>query len=111
MTLDNERVAITSATKALVVGLGRSGFAAVRLLHKLGAGVAATDSAPRVKISGEVLSWLEENRISLQCGTLAGDLLEGINLIVVSPGVPLQQQFFAAAREQGIRVIGELALA
>ncbi|MBU0482476.1 MAG: UDP-N-acetylmuramoyl-L-alanine--D-glutamate ligase, partial [Proteobacteria bacterium] len=47
----------------------------------------------------------------LQCGTLAGDLLEGINLIVVSPGVPLQQQFFAAAREQGIRVIGELALA
>jgi UDP-N-acetylmuramoylalanine--D-glutamate ligase len=102
---------IGAETRALVVGLGRSGVAAVKLLKKLGAEVAATDSAPIGKIAQDFRAWLKGHEVVLECGTPGAELLGSVNLIVVSPGVPLDLPFLIAARERGVAVIGEMALA
>jgi UDP-N-acetylmuramoylalanine--D-glutamate ligase len=82
---------------ALVVGLGKSGIAAAALLRARGASVIGADDA-QVKFDGEVRK-------------VAPESLAGIDLVVLSPGVPLSQPIFAEARKRGIEVIGEVELA
>lgn len=98
-------------TKALVVGLGRSGIAAVKLLKKMGVAVAATDSGPLGKIDAEFLAWARQHEVELEGGTHSDALFGSVDLIVVSPGVPLDLPALVAARERGVKIIGEMALA
>ncbi|MEN8135970.1 MAG: UDP-N-acetylmuramoyl-L-alanine--D-glutamate ligase [Thermodesulfobacteriota bacterium] len=102
---------IGPATKALVVGLGRSGIAAVKLLHKLGAEVRATDSAAIDKLDKQFLDWASRHDVTVECGARSDKLLDNVDLIVVSPGVPLDLPLLVTARERGVAVIGEMALA
>ena len=91
--------------KVIVVGLGKSGIAATHLCARLGASVVATDSAPADKLSPEFANLPAE----LVVGGHEGVAFDKADLIVVSPGVPT----FTALREaeqQGVPVIGELAL-
>jgi UDP-N-acetylmuramoylalanine--D-glutamate ligase len=91
--------------KVIVVGLGKSGIAATHLCARLGATVVATDSAPAEKLSPELADLPAE----LVVGGHDGVAFDKADLIVVSPGVPT----FPALREaeqQGVPVIGELAL-
>jgi UDP-N-acetylmuramoylalanine--D-glutamate ligase len=95
-----------SGKKVIVVGLGKSGIAATRLCVRLGATVVATDSAPLEKLAPEVASLPAQ----VVAGGHEGVAFGQADLIVVSPGVPV----FDALREaeqQGVAVIGELALA
>ena len=82
---------------ALVVGLGKSGAAAARLLRSRGALVIAADD-DEVAFEGELRRVLP-------------DSLRGIDLVVVSPGVPLSLALFAEARARKLEVIGEVELA
>lgn len=86
-----------SRRNALVVGLGKSGDAAVHLLRSRGAQVVGADDKDIV-FDGEVRRVVPES-------------LRGIDLVVVSPGVPLALPIFAEARSRGIEVIGEIELA
>ena len=92
-----------------VVGLARSGVAAARLIRRLGGRVLASDSGARESLSPEVLQ-LE----ALGCALFAGGHPEaafaGAELVVVSPGVPLELPALEAARARGVPVIGELEL-
>ncbi len=82
---------------ALVVGLGKSGAAAARLLRSRGAQAIAADD-------GDVAFEGELRRV-------VPDSLRGIDLVVVSPGVPLSLALFAEARARALEVIGEVELA
>ena len=87
--------------KVVVVGMARSGVAAVELLREKGASVRAADQNPAL------------------AGVVAGVIVEPqteaafayADLIVLSPGVPADLAIFEEARRRGVRVIGDLELA
>ncbi len=85
---------------ALVVGLGKSGVAAARLLAARGARVIAADDKD-VPLPERVA---ERRRVT-------PDALRGIDLLVASPGVPLSLPIFAEAKARRIELVGEVELA
>ena len=97
--------------KALVVGLGKSGVAACRLLAMHGARVSATD-AKQVAALAPALAQLEGVKLEkLFFGSIADEAFADRDLIVLSPGVPLATPALAAALARGVEVIGEVELA
>ncbi len=92
---------------AAVFGLAKSGKATVRALLERGVRVVATDSA-----AAEALGTLPTGEgLSLVLGGHPASLLEGVDLCVVSPGVPMSIPALDAARASGIPVIAEVELA
>lgn len=49
--------------------------------------------------------------VRAETGGYQPSILEGVDMVVVSPGVPLKQPFFDAVRAEGIELLGELELA
>jgi UDP-N-acetylmuramoylalanine--D-glutamate ligase len=96
--------------RILVVGLARTGLAAVRFLHRRGAMARATDSAGADRL-GAAVGQLEALGIELELGGHRLESFLSAELIVVSPGVPLDIAPLAAARARGIPVMGETELA
>lgn len=92
--------------RVVVVGLGKSGKAAVELLQSRGAEVVGTDSAPESSFSNTLTSL----RCRLVLGGHEGVDFNDADLIVVSPGVPNFPQL-REAEEHGAEVIGETELA
>ncbi len=106
-------ISLNAGMKAVVVGLGKSGLAAVRYLHQQGLEVAVSEYRETIPE--------EEQAVLMQCGIDLGTELEtgghtaaffaNADLIVPSPGVPADLPVLVAARNRGILVLGELALA
>lgn len=94
--------------KVLVFGLGRSGVGAANLLSRYGAEVGITDKKPREEL-GEFIAGLSFPAKLYLGGYPQG--LNGTDLIVVSPGVPLDIEPLLRSREKGIKIIGEIELA
>ena len=91
----------------LVVGAARSGIAAAELLARRGAMVTLTD----LRTAIDSLDALRAAGVALELGGHQVDTFTAADLIVVSPGVPLEQPAIEAARGGGIEIIGELELA
>jgi UDP-N-acetylmuramoylalanine--D-glutamate ligase len=87
--------------KVVVVGMARSGVAAVELLREKGASVRAVDQNPAM--AGVVAG------VKVEPQTEAS--FRDAELIVLSPGVPADLAIFDEARRRGVRVIGDLELA
>jgi UDP-N-acetylmuramoylalanine--D-glutamate ligase len=91
----------------VVIGAARSGVAAAELLVRRGARVTLTDlkthidSADRLRAAG----------VSLELGAPEARALDTAELVVISPGVPLELPAILAATERGVPVVGELELA
>ncbi len=96
--------------KVLVVGMARSGVAAAQLLRAFGADVTVNDSKAEAEL-GAQLKPLEGLQITRRFGCGAMELLEGMDCLVISPGIPDTAPFVVRAKEMGIYVIGELELA
>lgn len=96
--------------RVLVVGMARSGIAAAQLLVKAGAQVMINDNKTKEEL-GEVLQPLEQLPVTWALGRPAGELLEGIDVLVISPGIPDTAGFVVRARELGVHVTGELEMA
>ncbi len=101
---------VMASKKVVVVGLGRSGKAAVQTLNALGATVTVQDSSPIDKIDPKFIKYLERESVEMCLGE---DLLpdEKFDIMVLSPGVSPDLPFIAEARNKGVEVIGELELA
>lgn len=96
--------------KVLIIGAARSGIAAARFLVERGATVALNDRKPLDQWSPEALA-LKESGVGLLPGEPPGWLLDQIELVVVSPGVPSTIVPIRYAERAGAEVIGEVELA
>lgn len=92
----------------LVVGLGKSGLAAIGLLVEEGASPHGTDAKPLTEVAGAgpVLE-----RLGVPFVPFTPESFRSVSLVVLSPGVPYDLPEVLAAREAGVRVIGEVELA
>ena len=106
-TEDGERIA---GKHFLVVGLGISGLAATRFLRARGAAATVTDRRKAEEI-GDAVREVREMGAATALGGHDTALLNGIDAVVLSPGVPHTIPFLETARERGIEVIGEIELA
>jgi UDP-N-acetylmuramoylalanine--D-glutamate ligase len=95
--------------RVLVIGAGRTGVAVTRFLLDRGAWVRLADRAP-----GDPA----EKRLSLAAGGWEwrpgeeGEaLLDGVDWVVPSPGVPRESPLLLAARQRGLDVLSEIELA
>jgi len=102
MELSNQRV--------LVVGLGKSGVASALFLKSRGARVTVSDSKPAAELRDEILLLLDQG-ITVETGGHGERTFQGQDLIVVSPGIPLDAPPLLQARSLGVTVIGEIELA
>ena len=100
-------LATLAGRRAAVVGLAKSGIAAARLLAAAGAQVRGTDAKPVASLPADALA-LQRDGVQLVDGPAAFD---GVDLVVVSPGVPVDGEQLAPARARVVPVIGELELA
>lgn len=89
--------------RVMVVGMARSGVAAVQLLGEQGAEVTAVDQNPVKQPRLESLG--------VEVHPQTGASVTGLDLLVLSPGVPADIELAQAARAAGIPVIGDLELA
>ena len=96
--------------KTLIIGAARSGIAAAKFLLNQGATVALNDRKPLDQWSPEALA-LKELGVGLLPGDPPGWLLDQIELVVVSPGVPANIIPIRYAERAGAEVIGEVELA
>ena len=96
--------------KVLVVGLGKSGLAAALFLRRRGAQVTVSDIRSAEALAKDIPALLEEG-INVEAGGHGLLTFRRQDLIVVSPGVPLDTPELAQVRAFGLPVIGELELA
>jgi UDP-N-acetylmuramoylalanine--D-glutamate ligase len=96
--------------KVLVVGLGKSGLAAALFLRRRGAQVTVSDVRSAEALAKDIPSLLEEG-INVEAGGHGFLTFRRQDLIVVSPGVPLDTPELAQVRSFGLPIIGELELA
>jgi UDP-N-acetylmuramoylalanine--D-glutamate ligase len=95
-------------TRALVVGMKKSGMASAELLARQGATVRATDLKSLDDL-GEARALLE--RLAIPFARQTPEVFEGCDAIVLSPDVPADLAPLEEARRRGVRVIGEVELA
>ena len=93
-----------------VIGMGKSGIAAARLLVMVGAKVTVVDEQES-DVLGQAMATLEHENIPFITGRQWKKVLYDADWIVLSPGVPADHVALMTAREQGIPIIGEMELA
>ncbi len=96
--------------KALVIGAARSGIASARFLVQRGATVALNDQKQLAEWAPAALA-LKTEGVGLIEGEPPSWLLDQIDLVVVSPGVPTKAIPIRYADRRGAEVIGEVELA
>ena len=96
--------------RVLVVGMARSGVAAAQLLVKAGAKVVVNDNKTKEQL-GDAVAPLESLPVEWALGRPAGELLDGIDALVISPGIPDTAGFVVEAKKRGLYVTGELEMA
>ncbi len=96
--------------RVLVVGLGKSGVASALFLKAHGARVTVSDTKSGDELRNEIPVLLDHG-ITVETGGHGERTFRGQDLIVVSPGVPVDAPLLVQARSLGEAVIGEIELA
>ena len=94
--------------KAVVLGMGETGLSMAKWLSRRGANVRAVDSRATPPCLEALKRILPQDR--LFTGTYPAEAFAGIDLIAISPGVPLAQASVQQAVQDGIAVIGDMEL-
>jgi len=100
--------AVPTAPNAVVVGMGRTGLSVARHLQRSGFRIAVTDSrtAPPELEGVKALG----ASVVTRTGGFDVQLLERADMVVTSPGVPLDDPFFVLARARGLDIVGDIEL-
>ena len=97
--------------KVLVFGTGISGIGAAKLLEKVQAEVILYDGNEKL-CKEEIRKKLpDDSKCEIVLGTLSKELLESLDLVVMSPGVPLDIPAAEQIKAAGIPIWGEIELA
>lgn len=100
-----------SHKKVLVVGLGKSGLSAARYLSKEGAMVTVSDLKEEAELDRALLHEALQLGIDLETGRHRQQTFLNADMIIVSPGVPMDIGPLRAASKAGIPILGEMELA
>ncbi len=96
--------------RVLVVGMARSGIAAAELLLRHGA-IPVLSDMKLEEAFGDQLDSLRNTACVFRLGEDSVKLLDEADILMISPGVPIDAPVVKAAKEKGIPVVGELELA
>jgi UDP-N-acetylmuramoylalanine--D-glutamate ligase len=96
--------------KVMVVGSGISGIGAVNLLNKVGADCILYDGNDKLKVE-DVEKKLGFNKAEIIIGECSDELIKRVDLLVISPGVPIDSELVIRFKEAGVEVWGEIELA
>jgi len=94
-----------------VLGLGITGFYTGLFLKKNGADVYISDIKKKSEIKKEYIDELERLGCHIRTGGYDEEAILSSDILILSPGVPLDLDVVKKAREYGIEVIGEIELA
>ncbi|MBI4925003.1 MAG: UDP-N-acetylmuramoyl-L-alanine--D-glutamate ligase [Bdellovibrio sp.] len=96
--------------RVLVVGFGLTGVAVARYMAKQGAKVIVTDLKQKSELSASIHA-CSDCKIEYELGRHNGKTFQSSELIVVSPGIPLNIKPLEEARALGVQLISEIELA
>ena len=99
---------LEAGTRALVLGLGRTGLSAARYLRRKGLEVRVADTRAAPPGADALRAQLPE--AELRTGAFAPDLLDGVAQVVISPGLSLSEPVAVEARRRGLPVVGDVEL-
>ena len=99
----------------VVVGLGRSGVGAARLLHHQGESVVVIEKGESVSLRSQAES-LRQQGIQVELGrplelSSFEPWRDTLRTVVISPGIPWDHPTLDALRQEGVRIRGEMDLA
>ena len=92
----------------LVLGLGISGMSMVRWLTNRGASVRAADTRSAPPLIGKVRD--EFPGVDIRLGEFEERSFAGVDVVAISPGVPLAEPLVRRARDQGVPIVGDIEL-
>jgi len=99
---------LEAGTRALVLGLGRTGLSCARHLSRKGLTVRVADT--RREPPGAEALRAQVPQAELRTGEFRPDLLDGVAQVVISPGLSLREAVAAEARSRGLPVFGDIEL-
>ena len=99
---------IATNRNTAIVGMGATGLSAARFLSSIGKSFVFADSRTEPPRLSEVREQYPD--VSMVLGPFTEDLLLGFDRVVVSPGVSLEEPALVAARERGVKLIGDVEL-
>ena len=94
----------------LVAGSGISGMGAARLLYNTGNKVTIYDGNDKIKAE-DIKSKLENIDIDVIIGELTDDDIRNTDIMIISPGIPIDAPFVNKVRDMGCTIWGEVELA
>lgn len=97
--------------KVLVLGAGVSGISVAHVLQNKGAQVVLSDAKAEYLFKNTNFSLTRECGVILALGRQDEELLEGIDYVVVSPGISIHIPLIAAAQNKGITIMSEIEVA
>ena len=97
--------------KILVFGAGISGIGAAALLHEVSAEVVLYDGNTKINIDELKAKLPEDEKLQIVLGELTDELIEVLDLAIISPGVPTDLPPVQRIRDHGVRIWGEVELA
>ena len=102
---------MNQSQKVLVAGTGLSGTAAARLVLDRGGEVVLYDGNASVKDEELKAKFDKEAKVSVVLGEIKRSDLLGVELCIISPGIPLDSPFVAVVDDAKIPILGEIELA
>ncbi len=101
-------VPLAAGSRALVLGLGRTGVSAARYLDRKGLRVRVADT--RATPPGVDSLRTDVPMAELRTGAFEPSLLDDVAQVVISPGLSLREPVVRAALERGLPVVGDIEL-
>ena len=108
IALVKEKITKLEGKRVLVVGLGKSGRAAAEFVHSRGGKVTLGDEKPLALMPDATVF---ATHLGLGFEHLSESTKPEFDLLIQSPGVPLEKPYFENARKAGVKIVGEVELA
>ena len=99
---------LEAGTRALVLGLGRTGLSCARYLRRRGLEVRVADT--RAEPPGAATLRAQVPEAELRTGAFEDSLLDDVAQVVISPGLSLRESVAVEAARRGLPVVGDIEL-
>ena len=99
---------LETGTRALVLGLGRTGLSCARYLRRRGLEVRVADTRPDPPGAAALREQVPD--AELHTGAFESRLLDGVAQVLISPGLALREPIAAEAAQRGLPVVGDIEL-